>query len=254
MIYSLKRGEPQKGWVLIVHGLGEHIGRYDKLIDMLIKEGFGAIGFDLPGHGKSSGKRGNTTIEDAVAIIDELTKSVNRFTMFGHSLGGLIAIRYTELRPQKVNNLVISSPALNIEMKSSQKAMMSIFSVLAPSLTVNNGINPNLLSRNKSAVEKYVSDSLVHDRISIRLAKSMMKNIELAHEQAERIVCPVSILIGTDDKVTLPDGAKKFFDELKTENKTLREFQGGYHELFEDPKHAESFYESIIHYIKQYNE
>ena len=126
-------------------------------------------------------------------------------------------------------------------MKSSQKAMMSIFSVLAPSLTVNNGINPNLLSRNKSAVEKYVSDSLVHDRISVRLAKSMMKNIELAHEQAERIVCPVSILIGTDDKVTLPDGARKFFDELKTENKTLREFQGGYHELFEDPEHAESF-------------
>jgi len=254
MIYSLKRGEPKKGWVLIVHGLGEHIGRYDKLIDMLVKEGFGVIGFDLPGHGKSSGKRGNTTIEDAVAIIDELTKSVNRFTVFGHSLGGLIAIRYTELRPQKVNNLVVSSPALNIEMKSSQKAMMSIFSVLAPSLTVNNGINPNLLSRNKSAIEKYVSDSLVHDRISVRLAKSMMKNIELAHEQAERIVCPVSILIGTDDKVTLPDGARKFFDELKTENKTLREFQGGYHELFEDPEHAESFYESIIHYIKQYNE
>ncbi|HUM75897.1 MAG TPA: alpha/beta fold hydrolase, partial [Fervidobacterium sp.] len=180
MIYSLKRGEPKKGWVLIVHGLGEHIGRYDKLIDMLVKEGFCVIGFDLPGHGKSSGKRGNTTIEDIVEIIDELTKSVNRFTVFGHSLGGLIAIRYTELRPQKVNNLVVSSPALNIEMKSSQKAMMSIFSVLAPSLTVNNGINPNLLSRNKSAIEKYVSDSLVHDRISVRLAKSMMKNIELA--------------------------------------------------------------------------
>ena len=115
MIYSLKRGEPKKGWVLIVHGLGEHIGRYDKLIDMLVKEGFCVIGFDLPGHGKSSGKRGNTTIEDIVEIIDELTKSVNRFTVFGHSLGGLIAIRYTELRPQKVNNLVVSSPALNIE-------------------------------------------------------------------------------------------------------------------------------------------
>lgn len=253
MIYSLKKGEPKKGWVLIIHGLGEHIGRYDKLIDMLTKDGFGVMGFDLPGHGKSSGRKGNTTIEDVVEIIDELTKSVNHFNLFGHSLGGLIAIRYTELRPQKVSKLVVSSPALSIEMKSSQKAMMNIFSVLAPSLTVNNGINPSFLSRNKSAVEKYTSDPLVHDRISVRLARSMMKNIELAHEQSERIICPVSILIGTDDKVTLPDGARRFFDELKTEHKALREFQGGYHELFEDPEHSDDFYNAIIYYINEYN-
>jgi len=123
--------------------------------------------------------------------------------------------------------------------------------VLAPTMTVSNGIDANLLSRNKSAVERYVADPLVHDRLSVRLAKSMMKNITLAHEQAERIVCPVSILIGTDDKVTLPDGARAFFEELKTEHKVIEEFKGGYHELFEDPEHSDNFYRSILRYIMQ---
>lgn len=245
MIYSFKRGEPKKGWVTIVHGLGEHIGRYERLIDMFIQDGYGVVGFDLPGHGKSSGKRGHTCIEDILEIIDELTKEAKSFLLFGHSLGGLIAVRYTETRPQKVDKLIISSPALSIQPSKSQKIMLNVFSVIMPSLTVSNGIDPKLLSRNAEAVQRYISDSLVHDRISIKLGKSMLKNVELAHEQVERIICPTAVLIGTEDKVTPPEGAKRFYEKLKV-RKVLKEFDGGYHELFEDPVFADSFHETIV--------
>jgi len=252
VVYSFKKGEPSNGWVIIVHGLGEHIGRYERLINLLTENGFGVFGFDLPGHGKSSGKRGHTSIEEVVDIIDEITKSVNSLTVFGHSLGGLIAIRYTELRPNKVLKLVVSSPALYLEPKPSQITMMKIFSILAPAMTVKNGIDPSLLSRSKEAVEKYVKDPMVHDRISIKLGKSMLRNVELAHEQSGRIKCPLAILIGTEDKVTPPNGAKRFFEELHTQ-KTLEEFNGGYHELFEDPEHSDKFHERLLYYIKEWN-
>jgi len=250
LIYTFRRGEPINGWVVIVHGLGEHIGRYEKLINIVTKEGYGVVGFDLPGHGKSSGKRGHTSIEEILNLIDELTKDINTFILFGHSLGGLISIRYTETRPQKVSKLIVSSPALYLKPKTSQKVMVNIFSIIMPSLTVSNGIDPNLLSRNKEAVQKYISDPFVHDRISIKLGKSMLKNVELAHQQAERIVCPTSILIGTEDKVTPPEGAKRFYEELKT-NKYIEEFEGGYHELFEDPDYGENFHQKIVEIIKQ---
>lgn len=245
MIYSFKRGNPKKGWIAIIHGLGEHIGRYERLINAFIKDEYGVIGFDLPSHGKSSGKRGHTCIEDILEIIDELTKETNSFMLFGHSLGGLIAIRYTETRPQKVDKLILSSPALYLKPSKAQKIMLNLFSITMSSLTVSNGIDPKLLSRSNEAVQKYISDPLVHDRISIKLGKSMLKNVQYAHEQTERIACPTAILIGTEDKVTPPERARKFYEKLKVK-KFIKEFDGGYHELFEDPIYADEFHETIV--------
>ncbi|MFN3691799.1 MAG: lysophospholipase [Fervidobacterium sp.] len=261
MIYSFKKcstdgskdkknAKDARDTVVIVHGLGEHIGRYERLINMLIEEGFCVIGFDLPGHGKSSGKRGHTSIEEVLSVIDSVTKDVDNFILFGHSLGGLIAVRYTETRPTRVKKLIVSSPALHLEPKKSQLFLLKLFSVLMPRLTLSNGIDPNLLSRNKEAVQMYISDPLVHDRISINLGKSMIKNVELAYQQSGRIVCPTAILVGTDDKVTPPIGAKTFYQELKC-NKFMKEFDGGYHELFDDLEHSDEFHKTILTLIKE---
>lgn len=257
MIYSFKKcskkcssKEGTNETVVIIHGLGEHIGRYERLVNLLVNEGYSVIGFDLPGHGKSSGKRGHTSIEDVLNVIDEITKETNSFILFGHSLGGLISIRYTETRPNRVKKLIVSSPALHLEPKKSQLLMLRIFSFLMPSLTIGNGIDPNLLSRSKEAVQKYLSDPLVHDRISIKLGESMIKNVELAHEQSGRIICPTAILIGTCDKVTPPVGAKSFHEKLNC-RKLLKEFEGGYHELFEDPVYSNEFHISILNLVKE---
>ncbi|ODN31266.1 alpha/beta hydrolase [Fervidobacterium thailandense] len=246
MLYSFKRGEPARGYVVLVHGLGEHSGRYEPLIEKIGASGLSVIGFDLPGHGKSGGRRGDTSVEEVIRVIDELTRGIERFRLFGHSLGGLIAIRYAQERPQRVEKLVVSSPALMVKPAVFQRILLTLLSGIAPFVTFDNGINAGMLSRSKEAVEKYLSDPLVHDRISIRLGRSLLKNVDKAHQYAEKIVCPVTLLIGTADVITPPEGARLFYERLRTQRKKMLEFPGGYHELFEDPQHAVNFKEAVV--------
>ncbi len=235
--------------VVIVHGLGEHIGRYEKFITLLNENGYNVIGFDLPGHGKSSGIRGHTSVEQAFDIINSITKSVQKFILFGHSLGGLIAVRYAEEHPQRIEKLVLSAPALVVNPNTVQKILLNTLGVILPFLTVSNGIKTDALSTNPEAVRKYVEDPLVHDRISIKLGKSILKNAELAFEKSKLIDFPTLILYGTKDSVVPPSGAKKLYGIVKSKNKELVEFEGGYHELFEDLNHSEAFYNKIISWI-----
>ncbi|AEC51986.1 lysophospholipase [Pyrococcus sp. NA2] len=96
-VYRIRIGNPERGYIVLIHGLGEHIGRYEKFIEKLVKNGFCVIGFDWPGHGKSRGKRGHTSIEEALEIINEIISEIGEKPfLFGHSLGGLTVIRYAQ--------------------------------------------------------------------------------------------------------------------------------------------------------------
>lgn len=249
MLYSFKKEKAKKGWVLLVHGLGEHIGRYEKFIDELSKRGFGVIGFDLPGHGRSSGKRGDTSIEEVIKIINKLTEDIEKFFIFGHSLGGLIAIRYTQENSERIKALIASAPALYLKTDVITEIFAKFFGKFFPSLTMDNRLNPQYLSRNKKAIEKYVKDPLVHRRISLRLGISMLKNIEIAHKKAEEISVPTLLLIPSEDKIVSPQGSREFFNNIKIADKYLIEFPEGYHELFEDEEYSEKFYEQIYNFL-----
>ncbi|QTA37122.1 lysophospholipase [Thermosipho ferrireducens] len=254
MLHSFKKGTPEKGWVVLIHGLGEHIGRYEKLVSNLVNRNFGVIGFDLPGHGKSPGKRGHTSIEKVLKIIDELTDTIDKFFIFGHSLGGLIAIRYAQENNNKIRGLIASSPALHIKTTSLKKFLSNVLDLFVPSITMSNGIDPELLSRNKEAVENYLSDELVHDRISVRLGKSLLKNIKLAHEKVGLIFTPTLLLVGTKDRITPITGSILFYNDLQVMDKKIIRFDGGFHELFEDPEHGEEFYNIIYNWLEEHAE
>lgn len=249
MIHSFKKGIPEKGWVLLVHGLGEHIGRYEEFIGDLLKKGFGIIGFDLPGHGRSSGRRGDTSIEEVISLINNLTENIEKIFIFGHSLGGLVAIRYTQENPERVKALIVSAPVLYLNVDPITKIFSNIFVRIFPSLTIDNRINLDYLSRNKEAVEKYAKDPLVHRKISLRLGISMVKNIEIAHKKAKVISVPTLFLIPLEDKIIPPKGSKDFFKNIEISNKYFIEFAGGYHELFEDKEHSRNFYEQIYNFL-----
>ncbi|ABR30122.1 lysophospholipase [Thermosipho melanesiensis] len=252
MIFSFTRGTPEKGWVVVVHGLGEHIGRYETLINGIVKRGYGVIGFDLPGHGKSSGKRGHTSVEEVIDVINELTSDLDKFHIFGHSLGGLISIRYTQENANRIKSLVVSSPALHVKARFSQKLLLAIFGIFYPALTLSNGISPDDLSRNRKVVENYIEDELVHDRISVKLARSILKNVAIAHEKVGLISVPTMMLIGTGDVVTPPQGSYLFFNNLQLmkENKKLYRFEGAYHEIFEDDEFANEFFGKIFEWYE----
>ncbi|AEH25508.1 alpha/beta hydrolase [Pyrococcus yayanosii] len=255
MIYRVKFGTPERGWVILVHGLGEHSGRYGKLIRMLIEAGFAVYTFDWPGHGRSSGKRGHTSVEEAMEIIDGIIDEIREKPfLFGHSLGGLTVIRYAETRPDNIQGVIASSPALAKSPKTPSffVILAKILGRISPKITLSNGIDPKLLSRNPEAVERYVKDPLVHDKISAKLGKSIFENMELAHIEAERIKVPILLLVGTNDVITPPEGARRLFEELKVKDKTLKEFEGAYHEIFEDPEWGEEVHKVIIEWIKRH--
>ncbi|RLF63575.1 MAG: alpha/beta hydrolase, partial [Thermoplasmata archaeon] len=110
MIYKTKFGKAEKDWIILVHGLGEHCGRYKQLIKMFNDEGFAVYTFDWPGHGKSGGKRGYAKVEDGIRIIDEIVDEIGEKPfIFGHSLGGLTVIRYAEVHPDKIKGTVASA-------------------------------------------------------------------------------------------------------------------------------------------------
>jgi len=252
-VYRFKSGEPKLGWVLLVHGLGEHSGRYSRLIGKLVDAGFAVYAFDWPGHGKSPGKRGHTSVEEAMEIIDGIIEEIGEKPfLFGHSLGGLAVIRYAETRPDRIRGVVASSPALakSPETPGFMVALAKLLGKLAPGLVLSNGIKPDLLSRSPEAVRRYVEDPLVHDRISAKLGRSIFVNMELAHGEAGKITAPVLLLVGTGDVITPPEGARRFFERLKVDDKTLREFEGAYHEIFEDPEWADEFYGTIVTWLR----
>ncbi|NJE76849.1 alpha/beta hydrolase [Thermococcus sp. ES12] len=251
-VYKARFGEPKLGWVILVHGLGEHSGRYDRLISMLNEAGFAVYTFDWPGHGKSPGKRGHTSVEEAMEIIDSIIGEIGEKPfLFGHSLGGLTVIRYAETRPDKIRGVIASSPALARSPKtpSFMVALAKFLGKVAPGITLSNGLDPNLLSRNPEAVKRYISDPLVHDRISAKLGRSIFENMELAHREAGKIRVPVLLLVGTGDVITPPEGARRLFEGLVVEDKALREFNGAYHEIFEDPEWADEFHRTIVEWF-----
>ncbi len=256
-ICKAKFGTPERGWVVLVHGLGEHSGRYGKLIGLLNEAGFAVYTFDWPGHGKSPGKRGHTSVEEAMEIIDSIINELGEKPfLFGHSLGGLTVIRYAESRPERIRGVIASSPALakSPETPGFMVAIAKLLGRIAPGLTLSNGINPELLSRDPEAVKAYVEDPLVHDRISAGLGRSIFENMERAHEEAGGIKVPVLLLVGTGDVITPPEGSKGLFEELKVGDKTLREFEGAYHEIFEDPEWGEDFHRTIVEWLLQHSE
>ncbi|MFO7791527.1 MAG: alpha/beta hydrolase [Candidatus Saliniplasma sp.] len=252
MVYTRTSGEARNGHVILVHGLGEHSRRHHRLINRLEKEGFRVHVFDWPGHGRSPGKRGDASIEETLKIIDYMVDNIDEEPfLFGHSLGGLTVLRYAEKNPGKIRGVISSSPALQRSKDMSPIAIkvLSVLSYLLPWVTVSNGIDINDLSRSEKAKQRYRRDSMVHDRISLRLAMDLFHNMDRVHEEKVRLEVPILILAGTADKVTPIGGSERFIAGLDVEDKELKTFQGAFHEIFNDPKWKVEFHDHILRWL-----
>jgi alpha-beta hydrolase superfamily lysophospholipase len=237
-IFYHSNGEAKKGKVFIVHGLGEHIGRYERIENFLVNDGFMVEGVDLIGHGKTSGLRGDIPSFDLqFEIFDEAIKfnPCEKTYLLGHSLGGLIGLRYLEERSKLFKKGIISSGVFNIDLNSLPKPLITIAKFLNyfyPKFTLSNRINPEDLSRNEEEVKKYIEDPLVHPKISVRLFFEIYKNTKIAIEKTVNI--PILILYGKEDKIVPPISAKILYDSWKGE-KIIKEYPMK-HELFNDPE------------------
>lgn len=228
---------------IICHGLGEHSGRYEHVALKLGDEDIASFALDHRGHGKSKGRRGHVnSFGDYVSDVDSLRCRVEeRFEdipkfLIGHSMGGLIAANYAIVHGNGLSGLVLSSAALRVDVDASpvKLALGKVFSRLLPWITMSNELDPKMISHDEKVVELYENDPLVHDRVSARWFTEFMAAMDTAHEGARQISFPVLVMQSGEDALVAPRGAGEFFDRLAVEDKTLKHWEGFYHEMFNE--------------------
>lgn len=251
--------------VLIVHGLGEHAGRYQHVAEQLMRWGFMVCAYDQRGHGESGGARGdvpqeNTLLDDLAEVVDfsrgRCLQLINEASpeggtpglgltavppliLLGHSLGGLVASRFVALGIRPVEGLVLSSPALDAGLGVLQKLALAVAHRVAPALAVPNGLNPEHLSHDPEVIRQYLADPLVHNKITARLASFIQNGGPPTIDAAARWRTPTVLMYAGADKLVRPAGSRTFAEratgpEVTRGLVTARCFDGLYHELFNE--------------------
>ena len=239
--WPLPDGMRLRGVVVLVHGLGEHAGRYGRVAGHLNSWGFAVRGYDQYGHGESSGPRGGLPsplrlLEDLVDVVEATRQRIEPgvpLIVLGHSLGGLVAASAVA-RGMQVDGLVLSSPALATRLGPVQKILLATIPRLAPTLAVGNGLDPDFLSHDPRVVAAYRDDPLVHDRISGRLAAFIPAAGAQVLARAAQWSVPTLLMYAGADRLVDPRGSRDFAAAAPAPLLTSRCFDGLYHEIFNE--------------------
>ncbi|MEK8051743.1 lysophospholipase [Ideonella sp. DXS22W] len=244
---------PLRGQVLLVHGLGEHSGRYAHVARHLAAAGFGVAAYDHRGHGASEGPRGvipaaDSLLADLGAVLAQVRAQHPGLplVLLGHSLGGLVVGRYVAeglaAQPapwwQAVDGLVMSSPALDLGMNAAQKALLAVLGPIAPNLAVANGLKPEWVCRDPAVVRAYVADPRVHDRIAPRLVRFMLDAGALVRARAAQWRTPTCLLYAGADRCVAPRGSAAFAAAAPAACVQTTAYPGLAHEIFNESEQA----------------
>jgi alpha-beta hydrolase superfamily lysophospholipase len=247
IFYRNLPAEKEKTRMVIAHGLGEHSGRYDNLISRLVPQGVSIWALDFCGHGRSEGKRGHVNnfrqyISDLDTLMDIASESVapihSKIFLLGHSLGGLIALNYALRFPDKLHGLVVSSPVLAFKVTvPAVKIMMGKFmSVVWPGLSMVNELDPTKISHDKSVVDAYIHDPLVHNRVTARWFTEFASTMETTRQSAANLKVPILMQIAGNDLLVDADASGSFFNRLALEDKTIHIYSHLFHEVYNEPE------------------
>ncbi|MGB9723202.1 MAG: lysophospholipase [Chloroflexia bacterium] len=233
--------------VCLVHGLGEHSGRYGHVAAALNRAGHALLAVDLRGHGRSTGRRGH--IPSLEAVLDDidllLEEASRRFPgrprfLYGHSMGGLFVLYYALRRRPSLSGVIATGSALRTPL-ADQKVKVTLarlLSRLLPALTLPSGLDPTTISRDPAVVQAYRNDPLVHDRISLRLAGEMLRASRWVMEHAAEFPLPLLLIHGGADRLTLPEGSRELAARVGNRC-TLKIWEGLYHEVHNEPEQGE---------------
>ena len=248
--WALPRHATPRGTVLLVHGLGEHMGRYDALAQDINRWGFAVRGYDHYGHGQSQGQPG--TLPSDTRLLDDLAEMVDAtrehmarsmapgapLILLGHSLGGLVAGRFVALNLRPVDALVMSSPALDPGLSPVQKLLLATLPRIAPNLCVSNGLDTRYLSHDDAVAQAYRADRYCHDRVSGRLARFIADAGPATVAQAARWTVPTLLLFAGSDRLVNPAGSRVFAAAAPQSMVTVQAFEPLYHEIFNEAEPA----------------
>ena len=247
--WPLADGRPQRGTVLLVHGLGEHAGRYHAVAHHLNAWGFAVRAYDQYGHGQSDGPRGG--LNHDMRLLDDLADMVDAtrartpeglpLVLLGHSMGGLVAARFVAMHLRPVDALVLSSPALDPGLNAVQKVLLATLPGVAPNLRISNGLDAQYLSHDPTVVAAYQADPLCHDRISARLARFIATGGPATVARAAHWSVPTLLMWAGDDRLVQPAGSAAFAAAAPRGVVESRCFDALWHELFNEQDAAPVF-------------
>ena len=238
-------GDPEQARVIVVlmHGLGEHITRYEHVAAKFVERGFALLAFDQQGHGKTAGKRGvidpdnsmRRDIEAMLRLAKELAPGKPVF-LYGHSMGSMEALYYGLKGQEKVDGIIATSPPLDPRtMSGAQRLLIKLIKPLFPNLTVNNGLKTSGLSRDSEVVRHYETDPLNHPKASVRLAAFINDAATYVREHADEWTLPLYLAHGSADPICPVEGSREFAQKLG-EKVTYKEWDGLYHETHNEPE------------------
>ncbi|KAF0108533.1 MAG: hypothetical protein FD146_419 [Anaerolineaceae bacterium] len=239
-----------KAVLLIVHGLGEYCGRYTNVVNHFVPLGYAVYGLDHIGHGKSEG--GREMVERFSDYTDNLTIYYNMVKvwqpekpvfLYGHSMGGLITCHYLLDHQADFKGAIISAPAVKIPANISPLTvtMGKLLSNIAPKAGVL-GLDATGISRDPAVVKTYVEDPLVfHGKTPARLAAEMLRAMQRVTAEVEKITLPFFIIQGSADRLVDPAGAQMLYDKAGSADKTLKMYEGLYHEVHNEPERETMF-------------
>ncbi len=241
-------GGQARAALAIVHGMGEHSGRYKNVTNALVPRGYAIHAFDLRGCGRSPGQRGHIDSwsqfrDDVSAFLRSVREQEPRAPLFlmGHSMGGLIVLDYVLRRPEGLAGTVVS--AAGLEPLGVAKPWMVLLAKLLtriwPSLSLDVGLEAAAVSRNPAVVEAYTNDPLCHSKGSVRWGTESLAVIDWIKAHAGEIEIPILMAHGNADRLVSLSGTKAFFDAVTFADKEIHLYEGGYHEPHNDIDHEQ---------------
>ena len=238
------------GTVILVHGLGEHAGRYGEVAAHLYQWGFAVRAYDQQGHGQSEGLRGDllrpgSLQADLCRVIDATRQRPvlkdAPLILLGHSMGGLVVARTLAEGLGAVDAAVLSSPALGAFPSFFQKILLATLPRVVPHLRVDNGLKTEFVSRDPDVVKAYQADALVHRRISVGLAAWILENGEKTLHDASKWQVPTLLLYAGQDKLVNPQATADVANAAPQAVVQAQCFEAMYHEIFNDLYRAQVF-------------
>jgi acylglycerol lipase len=233
--------------IALVHGLGEHSGRYSHVAEAFTLKGYSLTGFDLRGHGKSEGVRGHSPSYDAlmldisqnIGIVREHFPGVPVF-LYGHSLGGNLVLYYCLTQKPDLKGAIVTSPALGTAepVPAAKLIMGKLMYNLAPAMQMENGLDRSGLSRDSEVEKIYSSDPLVHSKISTRWALDMLNNGRYIIDHAGEFPIPLLLMVGTADRLISVKLTENLAQGVSISKITFQKWDGFYHELHNEPEKA----------------
>ena len=235
---------PARAVVVLVHGLGEHSGRYEHVVMRLIDAGYAVFALDHRGHGRSEGPRALIDRVDAtVADLDQLVviaQAANPgapVVMLGHSMGAMIALQYAPAHQDRLAGLILTGALAAVEgVPAPLRLAGRLLSVIAPRAPLI-AIDPSLVSRDPAVVDAYRADPLVHHgKLPARTAAEISDAVESFPSAVGAITVPVLILYGTADRLCPPAGSVMLGERIGSADKTVRAYDGLFHEILNEPE------------------